>query len=270
MQRGKTHPASLTLLTLSGLGRGKYNPRASSRSPPPAPVAATPGARAEINRAVRGQPTGEAAWLHKPEIPTAAEVANIVNGCLDFSEAKVEGNRERGGWATNAEYLETQYNLLRQDSVLPLARAVQEVRASPIHSESTSYEKARIYDEVYFSGLTITKQGFAIKTEFSTNLVEKKIGWAQSKRLKTGTIVALTPEKDRFRSVCIVAVVASRPVSSVEVPPPAKPAIHLYFADIAQIEIEPQVEYIMVEGSNGYWESSRHVLKALQCMSDER
>lgn len=123
---------------------------------------------------------------------------------------------------------------------------------------------------MYITGITAARDGLAIKVEFSTRRSEKKIRWAQSKRLKTGTIVALTPVLNKFSSICIVAVVASRPLSTVDVDYPEKPRVQLYLGNPDELEIDPQQEFLMVEASNGYWESTRHILKALQKMADER
>ena len=226
--------------------------------------------RAHLARAVRGSPVGTDAWLQKPDVPTAAEVMSIITSRPGSSKVAIEGNKEKGGWESTTDYLKVQYNLLRIDTILPLVRAVGDVRASPYLTEGGSEEGAKIYDRVFLTGLTLAKGGFAVKVEFGISLVEKKVRWAQSPRLRSGTIVALSPAKDRFRSICAIAVVASRPLASVDVQPPRKPSIHLYFGDIAQLDVDPQLEWIMVEGSSGYWESSRHVLKALQSLSDER
>ena len=248
----------------------KFLPRAPAKSPPKGPRAVGPEVRAHLERAVQGCSLGTDAWLNKPDVPTAAEIASIVEGRLDNSMVPLMGIKEKGGWSSCAEFLKTQHNLLRYDAMLPLARAVEEVRGLAYLTESNSPQKTRLYDKTFITGLTLAKDGFGIEVEFSTSLAEKRILWAQSKRLKTGTAVMLTPIGDRFRTTCILAIVASRRLSSVDVLLPLKPRIHLYLADPAQLEIDPQVEYLMVEGSNGYWEASRHVLRSLQSMTIER
>ena len=110
----------------------------------------------------------------------------------------------------------------------------------------------------------------ALRTEFSTRRAEKKILWGQSKRLKTGTIVALSPVEDKFKTKCLVAVVASRVTLELIVEPPAKPSIQIFIGDPGNLEIDPQQEWIMVEASGGYWEASRHTLRALQKLHGER
>ena len=79
--------------------------------------------------------------------------------------------------------------------------------------------------------------------------------------------MALTPAKDKFKTICIVAIVAARPLSGVEDTPPQ---IDIYFSRSEDIEIDPQVEWTMVEAKQGYFEANRHVLRALQKLSHEK
>ena len=76
--------------------------------------------------------------------------------------------------------------------------------------------------------------------------------------------------KDKFKSKCVVAVVASRRGVDLNVEAPVKPSIQIYVGDPRDIEIDPQQEWMMVEASSGYWEATRHTLKALQKLHDER
>lgn len=91
--------------------------------------------------------------------------------------------------------------------------------------------------------------------------------WDYSKRLISGSIVALSPARDCFRSKCIVAVVAVRPIEGVKKHPPE---VDLYFARPEDAEFDPHVEWIMVEARSGYYEASRHTMSALQKMTKER
>lgn len=123
---------------------------------------------------------------------------------------------------------------------------------------------------MYITGLTLGTDGIAHKLEFHTDRVEKKIAWPQSKRLKPGTLVALTPTEplpEIFHHRCLVGIVAARPLIDVEAP---TPSIDVYFTDAAAMDIDPQLEYMMVEASNGYFEAVRHTLLALQHMRHEK
>lgn len=79
--------------------------------------------------------------------------------------------------------------------------------------------------------------------------------------------MALTPVKDGFKKVCLVAVVAARPLAGLEVHPPE---IDIFFAIPNEIEIDPHQEWLMVESRNGFFEACRHPLLSLQKMASER
>lgn len=80
-------------------------------------------------------------------------------------------------------------------------------------------------------------------------------------------MVALTPSKDMFKKECKVAIVAARPLAGVQQSPAQ---IDLFFASPEEIELDPQVEYVMVEARTGYFEAYRHTLLALQKLMRER
>ena len=120
---------------------------------------------------------------------------------------------------------------------------------------------------MYINGITFAPQGIAFRVEFSTRRAGKKIRWEQSKRLISGSIVALTPVENMFQGICLVAVVAARPLEGLRVSPPS---IDLFFGRHEDIEVDPQKEWLMVEAKQGYYEAHRHTLRALQKMSSER
>ena len=96
--------------------------------------------------------------------------------------------------------------------------------------------------------------------------MQKAVNWEQSKRLRTGTLVALTPARDGFRSKACIAIVAARPLAALQADPPS---IDLFFTSPDSLEIDPQQEWIMVESRNGFFEGHRHVLRGLQMLADE-
>ena len=121
--------------------------------------------------------------------------------------------------------------------------------------------------KVFIVGLTFANAGIAARVTFSLRRAGKKVNWEQSKRLLTGAILALTPAKDMFASVCRVAIVAARPLAGLELNPPE---IDIFFGSVDQLEIDPQQEWIMVESRNGFYEGSRHILQGLQMLSREK
>ena len=91
--------------------------------------------------------------------------------------------------------------------------------------------------QVTFKGILLTRIGAAFRVEFSHERSAKQIRWEQSKRLVAGTIVALTPEKDMFRSICKIAVVAARPyVGGLDQNPPQ---IDLFWSDSDEAVFDP-------------------------------
>ena len=115
-------------------------------------------------------------------------------------------------------------------------------------------------------GLTFANSGVAARITFSLRRLGKKVNWEQSKRLLTGTLVALTPATDMFKSICRVAIIAARPLTELEQNPPE---IDIFFGASNEIEIDPQQEWMMVESRNGFFEGYRHTLQGLQMLAKE-
>jgi helicase required for RNAi-mediated heterochromatin assembly 1 len=80
-------------------------------------------------------------------------------------------------------------------------------------------------------------------------------------------MVALSPADDAFQTKCVIAIVAARPLEGVKSHPPE---IDIYFANPEDADFDPQLEWIMVEAKEGYYEASRHTMTALQKLSQER
>ena len=207
---------------------------------------------------------GDAPWLNLPDIPSEEEIGWLVDGQFCVPKIVVFKNRLEGPFVDKVEYLKIHADLIRNDGIYPLREAVDEFRLSPSMVESDTSGSTRIYDDVYILGLTAARDGLALKIEFSTRRAQRLIRWPYSKRLKTGTLVALTPASDKFQTKCIVGVVASRLLSALEVRYPEKPQLHIYLGNANQLEVDPQQEFIMVEALVGYWEAYRHTYQALK------
>ena len=121
--------------------------------------------------------------------------------------------------------------------------------------------------QVHLAGFTFSPQGLAARIQFSTARAEKSIAWEYSKRLISGTLIALTPSNDNFQKKCIIAIVAARPLDNVKATPSQ---VDIFFPRHDEIEIDPQQEFVMIEARSGYYEGSRHTLKALQKLHQER
>lgn len=83
----------------------------------------------------------------------------------------------------------------------------------------------------------------------------------------SGSIVALSPARDKFSTRCVVAVVAARPLQGVQSTPCE---IDIFFARTEDIEIDPQLEWLMIEARTGYYEAWRHTMKAFQKLATEK
>ncbi|KAI9717555.1 MAG: hypothetical protein M1812_004696 [Candelaria pacifica] len=217
------------------------------------------------NQAIRNyvfssqSPVNAASWLSRREIPTSAELLGTPGGdSVGDQGTPLRFNRIRGPWQSKEEYLSTHYELLREDAVGPLRIAVDKVRNKPSMNDG---DDVCIYENTYIIGATFSNKGPAFRVQFSLQRAGKKINWAQSKRLKQGTMVALTPVKDMFKTQCIVATVAARPLLGLEQNPAE---VDLFFAVPEEIEFDPQQEWVMVESRAGYFEAYRHTLLALQ------
>ena len=209
-------------------------------------------------------------WVSKPEIPTTAELFNN-----DYDEEQVDGkhisnlpeNVIDGPWESKQAYLSAHYALMREDAVRPLREAIQEIRKHPGKMEyELSKSTIGLYDNIYITGITFAPRGVATRVVFSLGRIGKRIHWEQSKRLLTGSLVALTPVDDMFATKCVLAVVAARPLAGLEQNPPE---IDLYFARPADQELDCQKEWVMVEERAGFFEAERHTLRALQKLANE-
>ena len=226
--------------------------------------------RTHLELYLREDSADKPSWHNGGDIPTEEEVGCIVDGKLLVPEINIKPNKHMGAFQDKDDYLSTHATLMRQDGISPLRQSLYEFRDYPEMMEKDSIQNTRIYDNVYINGLTVARGGLALRIEFSTRRAGKLIRWAQSKRLKTGSLVVLSPVADKFRTKCIVAVVAARRLSWLDVMQPTKPRIQIYVGNPAQLEIDPQQEFIMLEALGGYWEAYRYTYQALKKLHYER
>ncbi|KAJ9603966.1 hypothetical protein H2200_011488 [Cladophialophora chaetospira] len=197
-------------------------------------------------------------WLSRPDIPTNEELSALA---ADLSPNKVDGP-----YKSKERYVRIQYELLREDAVGNLRDAIHDFLPD---SSTGDTHKFSVYDQVHIMGFTFARRGLAARIKFSTNRAGKQIKWQNSKRLVSGSIVALIPAKSKvidFNEL-VVAVVAARPLAGVLCEPPE---IDLYFGRSEDIQLDTQKEWIMIEAKQGYFEAYRHTLRALQKLSQEK
>ncbi|CAO2653891.1 Nn.00g106240.m01.CDS01 [Neocucurbitaria sp. VM-36] len=220
------------------------------------------------------KPVTGGAWLDQPEIPSPSEVlrkkpgfsSTEANTLIEIDE-NIRPHKIEGAYENNEDYLRTKYELLREDAIRPLREAIDEIRADPFKDEAEySNQSIGIYDPVYITSLVFSPRGLATRVAFSLARVKKRIRWEQSKRLITGTLVALSPTDDAFQTQCVLATVAARPLSALDQTPPE---IDLFFARPEDQEIDPMRKWIMVECRDSFFEASRHTLLALQHLMRE-
>ncbi|EER41292.1 DEAD box helicase [Histoplasma capsulatum H143] len=230
-----------------------------------------PGPNITLNKDIQAyvQETRHAAagdtWTANPELPTTNEILGIdeSDGSSGSNIVDLVPNNIDGPWLSTEMYLRAHYNLLRENAVAPLRDAVAYVKGQPRMKDSLD---VCIYEKVYVVGITCGDAGIAVKLTFSTARAGKNIVWEYSPRLTTGTIVALTPANDMFKSKCIVAVVAARPLDGLKKNPAE---IDIFYTRAEDAEFDPQLEFVMIEARSGYYEASRHTLTALQKMARE-
>ncbi len=128
-------------------------------------------------------------------------------------------------------------------------------------------------------GFVLTAHGAASRVSFSTDrFADAPVDWANSGRLRQGSLVVLSPMDDSFKSKCLVATVAYRflsgglwPDLNADPPEPddTPPRVDLYFSAWSERLLDPTVKYCMLETKNGYFESFRHTMAALQAAVSE-
>ncbi|KAK8155724.1 P-loop containing nucleoside triphosphate hydrolase protein [Phyllosticta citrichinensis] len=209
-------------------------------------------------------PVNTSSWLSKPEIPSSDEILDESQGDEDM--VTVYQNKVDGPWDSKEGYLESHFELLREDSILPLRQAVGRIRCDPWHKEEVYGTSVGLYEKVRVVAVKFAGRGLAVKVRFSLSRSGKRVHWAQSKRLLAGSLVALTTEDDKFQSICKMATIAARPQEGLELNPPQ---VELFFARPEDVEIDPGTSFWMVEERSSFLEASRHTLRALQKLMRE-
>ncbi|QIW95211.1 hypothetical protein AMS68_000729 [Peltaster fructicola] len=211
-----------------------------------------------------------AAWLRTPEVPTSKEVAQAAP--IDQRTGRTEmlvSNLVKGAWESKEAYLRAHYSFLREEAVRPLREAVQQMKVMPTACES-SFSEAKntigIYERVRIVGLVTSTRGVAIRITFSTKRAGMGILWKQTNRLLSGKLVALTPNDDMFRTKTVVATIAARSLEGLEQNPPE---LELFFGNADELELDPAVEWTMIEARSSFFEAQRHTMLALQKLMHE-
>ncbi|ATY67164.1 DEAD box helicase [Cordyceps militaris] len=207
-------------------------------------------------------------WLDEPEIPSSEEfLASSPGHLLDVQDEDI---------TSKEQYLEKQYRMQRYESVEQTRLAVSQFRQTPLMPEG---DLAHIYTEVQVLGVVLTGRGAAVRVSLSTDRAPDTVDWINSDRLRSGSLVVLSPVEDAFRTECRVATVAYRFLAGgllpdLEADPPEPddtPArVDLFFSTWPEDLLDSNTKYYMVEAKNGYFESFRHTMMALQAAASEK
>ncbi|PSN72156.1 P-loop containing nucleoside triphosphate hydrolase protein [Corynespora cassiicola Philippines] len=292
VDRGSIAQANNAYASLADVDAGNMNSHLFERlgqrcdsypDPDVVPTAAPPRANNDIRNYFHDskKPTNAGAWASKPEIPLSTEVLparepgfQIGETIIDFSDGNndsdpdtLEPNKSEGAFNSKEEYLRTHYNFLREDAVRPLREAVDQVRMDPLLDEGEYGQKygIGIYEPVYVRAMVFSPRGLATRVAFSLSRVKKFVRWDQSKRLITGSLVALSD--DLFETTCILAVVAARPLAALQQNPPE---LDLFFLNPEDTQVDPMKKWLMVESRNSFFEATRHTMTSLQHLVREK
>lgn len=111
----------------------------------------------------------------------------------------VKPNIAKGKYDGWQHYLSTQFNLLREDFVAPLRRAVLEYE----NGDSTSCTS--VYQEAKFTGMVVDENGVLLTVKFDTTI---------SKSFKNGTLLCFS--SDNFNTILFATVVSHREENQTE------------------------------------------------------
>ncbi|ODA84192.1 hypothetical protein RJ55_02710 [Drechmeria coniospora] len=210
---------------------------------------------------VSGLPSAQR-WCLAPEVPLAAELM------ANDPPALPRVDQERA--MPKMEYLEAQYRLHRYEATEPLRKAIQQFRRDQLTTKQdnafTYTQVCRTTDpgcqrnadpvKVKIHGYIIRNSRAACRVSFSTDNDDSEMLGTAPERLLPGTLVALTPRADGFRTKCLVATVAACSDSGS--------AVELTWALDTDAVMDPTTIFVMLEPKHGYFEANRHIMLGLQ------
>ncbi|EPY51210.1 helicase Required for RNAi-mediated heterochromatin assembly Hrr1 [Schizosaccharomyces cryophilus OY26] len=187
-------------------------------------------------------------WRSLPSIPTFEELSSA---SVDLPENDVFGR-----YKDFDHYLSVHYTLLREDAISPLRESVLRYKKDPTSISSPSfavYDHVRVVGHIIATGSVVSKLSFSVRAQ-------KRIPWATSRRLISGSIVLLSEDNfEHFR----VGTVCARPLSGLKKYPHE---VDVFFNDL-NLSLDSRKEFVMIEATSGYWEAYKHVLSSLQKLS---
>ncbi|KAK4170547.1 P-loop containing nucleoside triphosphate hydrolase protein [Cladorrhinum sp. PSN259] len=209
-------------------------------------------------RNMAGTASENSYWKSLPELPSPREI-------LAKEPPIPPENPVNSPWASKEAYLTAQYKILRCDAIEGLRNSVRSyIDATQCRPADNILDDdcTCIYTRVRVKGVCLARMGPVFTVEFSVERSPYRILWQQSRRLIPGSIVAITTKQDNFKSICKIATIVQRPFKDGLDQNP--PRVDLMFAKPEGAIIDPDLEMIMIESREGYFESARHALMGLQ------
>ncbi|KAI0487711.1 P-loop containing nucleoside triphosphate hydrolase protein [Xylaria cf. heliscus] len=199
-------------------------------------------------------------WRSYPEIPTARDLNPDWQNAKDLERINsLLPNNWEHPFPDKNTYLETHYRLQREEAIAILRYSVKKYREDPTMVDD---DETCIYTKVFVQGYLMTRLGPMCRIQFSTQRAGKKIRWTQTRRLTTGSLVAISTAADGFRTLCIPAVIADHPIrDGLDRNPPT---IQIFWGSTDDAVLDPTVELVMLESRSGYFEAVRHCMVGLQ------
>ncbi|KAI1750478.1 P-loop containing nucleoside triphosphate hydrolase protein [Xylaria castorea] len=208
----------------------------------------------------RSAPTGLPEWQSYPEIPTARDLNPDWDKPEDLERINsLLPNNWQHPFPDKNTYLETHYRLQREEAIAMLRYSVKKYRMDPTMVDD---DETCIYTKVFVQGYLMTRLGPMCRIQFSTQRAEKKIRWTQTRRLTTGSLVAISTAADGFRTICMPAIVADHPIrDGLDRNPPT---IQIFWSNTDDAVLDPTIELVMLESRSGYFEAVRYCMVGLQ------
>lgn len=117
-----------------------------------------PKLNAKVRKYYEAQNVTGGEWLLRSEIPGSAEIMDreITSTNTNASNAvELHPNKPQGPFPSKEEYLQTHYELLREDALAPLREAVFAVRRLPLAHEDSHNGKIGLYEKASHSPLLL-------------------------------------------------------------------------------------------------------------------
>ncbi|KAI7906448.1 RNA helicase [Cokeromyces recurvatus] len=188
-------------------------------------------------------------------------------------------NHVKSPYDSTDQYLYTHFELMRQDFLIPLQKAVKAYKETlnSIKSDDVgeameilSFQKPfRLYEHVHLNAIVFGNRHPLYRISFRLPYYVR-VDWTQSKRLMPGSLVLLS--KDNFEKDLKIATIIERGDKPMRGPNRFEYMVDLYLERDNEFEPlgfgDPSLSnddtYVMLEATDGYFEAYRHVLNVFQ------